>query len=59
VCFNSERVFSPATILGAIPNLHPLSLAAIDERDRFVPDADLERMLTIPAGCGLFELTKP
>jgi len=59
VCFNSERVFSPKTILGAIPNLQPVSLAAIDERDRFVPDADLERMLSIPAGCGLFELTKP
>jgi len=59
VCFNSERVFSPKTILDAIPALQPVSLAAIDERDRFVSDADLDRMLTIPAGCGLFELTKP
>jgi SAM-dependent methyltransferase len=59
VCFNSERVFSPRTILDAVPALRPVSLAAIDERECFVPDADLERMLTIPAGCGLFELTRP
>ena len=59
VCFNSERVFSPKTILDALPDLRPVSLAAIDEADRFVPDADLDRMLRLPYGCGLFELTKP
>jgi SAM-dependent methyltransferase len=59
VCFNSERVFSPKTILDALQDLRPVSLAAIDEADRFVPDADLDRMMRLPYGCGLFELTKP
>ena len=59
VCFNSERVFSPTTILEAVPDLRPVSLAAIDEHDRFLPAIDLERMRSIPYGCGLFELTRP
>jgi len=59
VYFNSERVFSPTTILEAVPDLRPVSLAAIDEHDRFLPAIDLERMRSIPYGCGLFELTRP
>ena len=31
----------------------------LDKVRSYSPDADLERMLIIPAGCGLFELTKP
>jgi SAM-dependent methyltransferase len=59
VCFNSERVFSPKTILDAVADLELISLAAIDEADRFVPSADVNRIMALSYGCGLFEFTKP
>jgi hypothetical protein len=57
--FNSQRVFAPATIVEAVPDLRLLRFSAVDDREAFVEDAGLEAFATVTYSCGLFELTKP
>jgi SAM-dependent methyltransferase len=58
VAFNSERVFAPRTILDAAPDLRLLSFSAVDDQERFVPDADLDVLSRARYACGLFEFTR-
>jgi SAM-dependent methyltransferase len=59
VHFNSQRVFAPATIVAAVPELRLLRFSAIDDGDDFVEEASVEAFATVNYSCGLFELTKP
>lgn len=56
--FNSERVFSPRTILGALPGLTLVSFSAVNDAGDFVAAADLDGFASADYSCGLFELTK-
>jgi hypothetical protein len=59
LCFNSQRVFSPATIIGALSDLQLVAFAAVDDDDRLVLDARPEAFAGARNACGLFEFTKP
>ena len=59
VCFNSQRVFAPSTVLGAFSDLQLVSFAAVDDEDRLVMDADPASFADAWNACGLFEFTKP
>jgi hypothetical protein len=57
--FNSQRVFSPATILDAFSDLHLVAFAAVDDDDRLVANAAPDAFADARNACGLFEFTKP
>ena len=57
--FNSGRVFSPATIVTALPALRLVSFSAVDDAGGIVEPADLEAFTSAEYACGLFEFTKP
>jgi SAM-dependent methyltransferase len=59
LCFNSQRVFAPATIIGALANLHLVAFAAVDDDDRLVLNARPEAFAGATNACGLFEFTRP
>jgi SAM-dependent methyltransferase len=59
LCFNSQRVFSPATVINALPDLQLLAFAAVDDDDRFVANASPDAFADARNACGLFEFTKP
>jgi hypothetical protein len=59
LCFNSQRVFSPATIIGAVPDLTLVAFSAVDDGDRFVANAAPAEFADARNACGLFEFTKP
>ena len=59
VCFNSQRVFAPSTVLGTLSDLQLVTFAAIDDDDRLVRDADPASFADARNACGLFEFTKP
>ncbi len=56
--FNSERVFDPRTIVSTLSALRLVAFDAVDDRDRFVPNADLAEFAQARYSCGLFEFTK-
>ena len=58
LAFNSERIFDPRTIVTALAPLRLASFAAVDDRDRFVANADLGAFAHANYACGLFEFTK-
>jgi len=58
VCFNSQRVFAPSTVLDAFSDLQLVSFAAVDDEDRLVMDADPASFGGAWNACGLFEFTK-
>ena len=58
LCFNAHRVFAPQTIVEACAPLRLASFAAVDDHDRFVPDASLHGFADARFSCGLFEFRK-
>ncbi|PYR91011.1 MAG: hypothetical protein DMF84_18860 [Acidobacteria bacterium] len=59
LCFNSQRVFSPATIIDALSDLQLLAFSAVDDDDRLVANAAVDAFAHARNACGLFEFTKP
>ena len=59
VCFNSQRVFAPSTVLRTLSDLQLVTFAAIDDDDRLVRHADPTSFADARNACGLFEFTKP
>lgn len=58
LAFNSERVFDPRTIVTTMSPLRLVVFDAVDDQDRFVPNADLAAFAHARYSCGLFEFTK-
>jgi SAM-dependent methyltransferase len=58
LAFNSERVFDPRTVVSTLSALRLVSFDAVDDRDRFVANADLAEFAQMRYSCGLFEFTK-
>jgi SAM-dependent methyltransferase len=58
LCFNSQRVFSPATIIDTVPDLALVGFSAVDDDDRFVANAAPADFAGARNACGLFEFTK-
>ncbi len=58
VCFNSQRIFSPRTILETLSDLHLVSFLAVDDDDRLVENAAPDTFADARNACGLFEFTK-
>jgi len=56
--FNAHRVFAPQTVLSAFSTLRLASFAAIDDGNRFHPEATPEAFAASTYSCGLFEFTK-
>jgi hypothetical protein len=54
----ARRYVAPRTILTAAPALQLISLGAVDDEERFVPEADLDALSRAPYSCGLFEFAK-
>lgn len=59
LCFNSQRVFSPATVIDALADLQLLAFSAVDDDDRLVANASPDAFAHARNACGLFEFTKP
>jgi hypothetical protein len=59
LCFNSQRVFSPATVIDALSDLQLVAFSAVDDEDRLVANADPDAFAQARNACGLFEFTKP
>jgi hypothetical protein len=59
LCFNSQRVFAPGTILDTLADLRLVSFCAVDDEERLVADACPEAFADARCACGLFEFTKP
>jgi SAM-dependent methyltransferase len=57
--FNSQRVFSPATIIDGVPGLELIAFSAVDDDDRFVTNASSAAFADAHHACGLFEFIKP
>ena len=57
--FNSGRVFSPLTIIAAVPALRLLSFSAVNDAGHLVEPADPATFAGAEYSCGLFEFTKP
>jgi SAM-dependent methyltransferase len=57
VCFNAHRVFSPQSIVDALPYLHLLGFSLIRDDGVFVADASFAMACEQEYGCGLFEFT--
>jgi hypothetical protein len=58
VHFNSERIFAPRTVVGALPGLTLVSFCAVDDAGGLVEDAGLDTFADATYSCGLFEFTK-
>jgi SAM-dependent methyltransferase len=58
VCFNSQRVFSPATIIDALSDLQLAAFSAVDDDDRLVANVTPDAFAHARNACGLFEFTK-
>jgi SAM-dependent methyltransferase len=59
LCFNSQRVFFPATIIAALSDLTLTAFSAVDDEDRFVASASPAAFANARNACGLFEFIKP
>lgn len=57
--FNSQRVFSPATVLQAFGDLDLMSFAAVTDQDELVDPASPEDLAGARNACGLFEFGRP
>jgi len=58
VDFNAHRVFDPATILSAFPELTLESFSFVDDEGALHEDQDPKRLPRLEYGCGLFEFSK-
>jgi SAM-dependent methyltransferase len=59
LCFDAHRIFSPDTLLAMFSGLELIEFSFIDDRNRFIRNADLEAARQAYYGCGLFELRQP
>lgn len=57
--FNSGRVFSPPTIVAAVPSLQLASFSAVNDDGRLIEPAEPSAFTSAEYSCGLFEFTKP
>jgi SAM-dependent methyltransferase len=57
--FNSGRVFSPLTIIAAVPALRLISFSAVNDAGHLVEPADPATFADAEYSCGLFEFAKP
>jgi hypothetical protein len=58
VAFNSERVFDPRTVIGAVGGLRLVRFDAISDQDRVIANADPAGFTDALYSCGLFEFTR-
>ena len=56
--FNAHRIHSPKIILSYFPDLKLLEFSAIDDRGKYVVNAQIASFEDAKYGCGLFEFTK-
>jgi hypothetical protein len=56
--FNSERVFDPRTVVRTLADMRLDAFDAVDDEERFVPNANLETFARAEYSCGLFQFTK-
>ena len=59
VCFNSQRVFFPGTIIDSVADLELVAFSAFDDHDRFLANTAPAAFANARNACGLFEFTKP
>lgn len=59
VCFNAHRVFNPATIVKALPELGLVSFALVDDDSRYHETSNIEQGAAQDYGCGMFVFSKP
>jgi SAM-dependent methyltransferase len=59
VCFNAHRVFDPASIIAAVPELRLTAFSLVDDAGRLIMDCDPALARSLDYGCGLFEFTRP
>ena len=58
VQFNSQRIFSPLTIIEVFKDLKLVSFSAVNDLGEFIGDARPEDFAELKCGCGMFEFTK-
>jgi SAM-dependent methyltransferase len=58
VCFNAHRVFSPMTIVAALPGLKVEHFAMVDDDGNYLGNAELAGAAKMNYGCGMFCLSK-
>jgi SAM-dependent methyltransferase len=58
VQFNSQRIFSPLTIIDIFKDLKLVSFSAVNDLGAFIEDARPEDFAELKCGCGMFEFTK-
>lgn len=59
VCFNAHRVFHPATIANALPNLELLTFSLVDDDSHYHEASTVEIGARQEYGCGMFVFSKP
>jgi hypothetical protein len=57
--FNSQRIFSPHTVIEAFRDLELTSLAGVDDKGCFLANAQPADLAACRNACGLFEFRKP
>lgn len=58
VCFNAHRVFSPETIVSALPDLTLREFSLVDDAGCFLQRAPLSAADGLEYGCGMFHFIK-
>ena len=58
VCFNAHRVFSPRTIVDALPELSLLKMSAVDDQGEYIDVRDIDSCNGFEYGCGMFVFAK-
>lgn len=59
LCFDAHRILAPATVRAMFDGLDLVEFSFIDDRNRLIPNADIDRAAQAYYGCGLFEFRKP
>lgn len=59
VCFNAHRVFHPATIMSAMPELTLVRFALVDDDSQFHEISTIDLGAAQEYGCGMFVFSKP
>ncbi len=59
VCFNAQRIFSPATIVKLAAGLSLQSFALVDDGGRYHDRASVDSAADLDYGCGMFDFSRP
>lgn len=59
VCFDAHRIFAPETVREMFGELALVEFSFINDRNRFIKNAQFSEGRDAYYGCGLFEFTKP